>query len=289
MRTTQLISLLTLLSTLSAIKIKIPTGGSGGAHGIPLSVSPVHPPGIVDPSYHLIKTCDAFTPSISGADLLAYYSQDLYNNLRNMHDDLIIVRHEIQKVMGYVLHRIVYRMGGSGSGHFIGLKIKVSSGSSVSVISYIQSVEYSEVCRMMGFPDVQMFNYPCGNLKRQCLQAFVRMASRINVCSGTQNVGPFPGNVAVNPVPVVAPQPMPISVTVTHQPGNKGGKKRRRRRRRRKRKRMRKMRQAIRRQKREAMDDMLYGDDMSDFAGDGLSELNDSGSGPHIQVGSSRP
>ena len=187
---------LTLLFSLSlSIKIKIPTGSthpSPPMHVSPPLIPPVAP---MDP-YNLIRSCDSFTPQISGADLLAYYSHDIYNSLQSLNEELVIVRHEIQRLMGYTNHRIVYRMRriSAGGSVFIALKIKVSMTHQVSVLSYIQSSDFSEISTMMGFRNNQMYSYPCGNLQSQCVQAFVRMAAKINVCQGDSylpNGNPF--------------------------------------------------------------------------------------------------
>lgn len=271
MKPTLIISLLLLLSQSQAIKIKIPTGSMGAHPPLPPSPHLPGPPIMADPSFHLIRTCDAFTPQISGADLLAFYSQDIYNSLRNIHEQLMIVRHEIQKLAGFALHRIIYKMGGaSGASQFVALKIKVAANHQVSVVSYIQSIDYAEICRMMGFPDQRMFSYPCGNLKSQCVQAFIRMASSINMCSGG------------NQMHVVDDFDYPVDHA--RKMKRKMKSKMRRRRRRQKRKMMHAM---------DAMDG--FGDmDMSAFEGNGARDISatihvENGSGEMIHVGSARP
>lgn len=169
--------LICLLSPTLSLKIRIPTGHSGG------HPDNFHPPMGGHP-YHLIKTCDSITPQISGADLLAYYSQDFYQGLANLHRQIVIVRHEIQNYSEYSYHRIVYRMSDAGFGlTFIALKIKVSRMKQVSIISYIQSSNYTEIVSMMGFPDNQMFSYPCGDLQSQCVSAYTKMVRKVNICN----------------------------------------------------------------------------------------------------------
>jgi hypothetical protein len=129
--------------------------------------------------------------------------------------------------------------GSSGNVMYVALKIKVMNDQ-VNVISYIQSGEYSEIMSMMGFNDNQMFSYPCGNLHNQCVKAFVRMASRINVCQ---------------PDPMVQKP-----VFMNHGQSQRHRRKRRNRIRKQKRKLRRKMKKMIRK-----MNDEF----------DDLSELND--------------
>lgn len=181
--------LISLLSPSQSLKIRIPTGNSGGHN------NNFHPPMGGNP-YNLIKTCDSITPQISGADLLAYYSQDFYHGLANLHRQIVIIRHEIQNFVDYSYHRIVYRMSDAGSGQtFIALKIKVSMHKQVSIISYVQSLNYVEIVTMMGFPDNQMFSYPCGNLQSQCVSAFTKMVRKVNICGnsgGYDHGGSYP-------------------------------------------------------------------------------------------------
>jgi hypothetical protein len=207
--------LLSLFSISCALKIRIPSGNSS----FPSAVSPQHPLPIMDNQFHLIKTCDTITPQLTGADLLAYYTQDFYNGLTSFHSELVIVRHEIQRMAHFSTHRIIYKMqGSSGNVMYVALKIKVSEHHEVNVVSYIQSADYSEIMQMMGFKDQRMFSYPCGNLHAQCVQAFVRMAGRMNTCQGS--------------VPVV---PEPLIVNPTHSINNKQRRKKRRKRRKRRR------------------------------------------------------
>lgn len=185
MKTSTFIIFTILLSCSLSLKIRIPTPQT-------TSQVPNYPSNHVH-SYNLIKSCDSITSQLSGADLLAYYSQDIYEGLANLFNELLMVRHEIQTMSGFANHRIIYQMTNSGGLKvYIALKIKVV-GLQVNVVSYIQSSDFSEVIGMMGFPDNQMFSYPCGNLSGRCVQAFVRVAKKINVCQ-TAPVAP------VNPI-----------------------------------------------------------------------------------------
>ena len=273
MKTTIFLSicLASLFSSSNSIKIRIPTGDLGPNN------SSYHPSGPAIPSigthpYHLIKTCDSITPQISGADLLAYYSQDFYNGLANLHRKIVIVRHEIQRYVEYSYHRIVYQMDNTGYGStYIALKIKVSLQMSVSIVSYVQSSNFSEIVSMMGFPDNQMFSYPCGNLQSQCVQAFTKMVHKVNICNSPGGYGS----------PSYLPQPQ------SHGHGRHRGKGRRKR-----------FNHPRRRRRREKWADQSY-DSFDDLDSHGLDdgpfkEVNATidvtdGHGRKISIGSSRP
>ena len=175
MKTTTFILITFLISTSIAFKIRVP--------------APVDP-------FTLTRSCDAITPQISAADLLAVYSQDVYQSVANLRYQLYLVRHEINQMSRYSEHRIAFKMNGGGATTYIALKIRVS-GAQVDVVIYVQAADFGEVANVMGFPNNEMYSYPCGNLSGQCAQAFVDVAEQINVCpapvmpSGGGNTGGY--------------------------------------------------------------------------------------------------
>ena len=263
-----LIPLISLFSLACALKIRLPGGSDHYPGTYPLN----DPMPSMDHQYHLIKTCDSITPQLTGADLLAYYSQDFYHGLTSLHTQLNIVRHEIQKMALYSKHRIVYQMqGSSGNLMYVALKIKVTGGTQVNIISYVQSADYSEIMAMMGFNDNQMFSYPCGNLHNQCVKAFVKMASLINVCQSS--------------VPVVQE---PIFMNQGMHPRN-NKRRRRRKLRRKKRKLRRKMKKMMNRMNNQ-LDDM----ELSELSETPFNDVDatvhvTNDSGDMVYVGSSGP
>lgn len=272
MKTSSFIIFTILSASSLSLKIRIPTTQN-------MSPTPNHHSNPIH--YNLIKSCDSITPQLSGADLLAYYSQDIYQGLANLYNELLMVRHEIQAMSGYSNHRIVYQMTSSGGlAVYIALKIKVM-GLKVSVVSYIQSSDFTEIITMMGFPDNQMFSYPCGNLNGRCVQAFIRVAQKINVCQ------PAPVVPQILPAPIGGGMNYPGSQMPSGGSGSmRGGNKRRRMRRKNRRKRRRKMKQ------------MQYDDSsLESFANSDISPFQDVNAtikvhdpnGQMIHIGSSRP
>ena len=198
-----LYALLTLTTPLLCIRIRIPKahgprpGPQIFPHPLP-NLNP-HPYPQSPPDFHnkhpysLLRTCDPLTQNIQGADMLAMYSQLIYQRIVDVRQEMLIVKHEVSNYNGYAHHKMLYRIQNSSSYSvvFIGMNVRISTYQKMEIISYIQSQEINEIISMMQFIDNRVYKYPCGNLRPQCAQAFIRMASTINSCGSMSPANPL--------------------------------------------------------------------------------------------------
>lgn len=129
----------------------------------------------------LIRNCDPVTQTISTADLLSIFSNQMFQTITNNQFQILLIRHESERNYSGAEHLVLYRLQNNSSNEVIyyGLKVNVSHSGVSKVRVFLQSSDLNQVIAVIGFSDQRVFNYGCQNFQQSCVSSFLRIVARI--------------------------------------------------------------------------------------------------------------